>query len=38
MAEGCDATMIVSNLTLDWGTASPIDAWLGLSFPADFFR
>lgn len=38
MAEGCDSTAMVSNLTLDWGTASPIDARPGLNFPADFFR
>lgn len=37
MVEGCDSTTLVSNLTLDWGTASPLQAWPGLGFPADFF-
>lgn len=37
MVEGCDSTAVVSNLTLDWGTASPLQAWPGLGFPADFF-
>lgn len=37
MVEGCDSTALVSNLTIDWGTASPLQAWPGLGFPADFF-
>lgn len=37
MIEGCDSTVLVPSLTLDWGTASPLQAWPGLGFPADFF-
>lgn len=37
MVEGCDSTILVPRLTLDWGTASPLQAWPGLGFPADFF-
>lgn len=37
MVEGCDSTALVPSLTLDWGTASPLQAWPGLGFPADFF-
>ncbi|CAM9800578.1 unnamed protein product [Ectocarpus sp. 6 AP-2014] len=37
MVEGCDSTELVSSLTLDWGTASPLQAWPGLGFPADYF-
>lgn len=37
MVEGCDSTILVPSLTLDWGTASPLQAWPGLGFPADFF-
>ena len=37
MVEGCDSTALVPTLTLDWGTASPLQAWPGLGFPADFF-
>lgn len=37
MVDGCDSTALVSSLTLDWGTGSPLQAWPGLGFPADFF-
>lgn len=37
MVEGCDSTLLVPTLSLDWGTASPLQAWPGLGFPADFF-
>lgn len=37
MVDGCDSTLLVPDLDLDWGTASPLDAWPGLGFPADFF-
>ncbi|CAN0497767.1 unnamed protein product, partial [Ectocarpus sp. 8 AP-2014] len=37
MVEGCDSTALVSSLTLDWGTTSPLQAWPGLGFPADYF-
>ncbi len=37
MVDGCDSTLLVPDVDLNWGTASPLEAWPGLGFPADFF-